>query len=232
VCRSTYGPVRTIRNGASAAPVDRRDLEARSRGRAQLGLEEGALVIASIGRLDADKGPDLLIDAFARMKRDLEPLPQLLFVGEGPMRDLLRERAEVEGIADRVGFAGLRSDLRELLPAFDVVAFSSPTEGLSISLLETMAAGGCLVATDVPGNREALSADLEALLVPPGDPEAFAVALSRAATDPALRARVGGAARKRFQAEFSAEGMVSAYESLYREVAGGGPSAASLPGVR
>jgi glycosyltransferase involved in cell wall biosynthesis len=158
-----------------------------------------------------------LIRAFARVVRDVSPPPQLLFVGEGPLEGALRDQAMREGIADHVSFAGLRPDVRALLPAMDVVAFSSPAEGLSIALLETMAARGCLVASDVPGNREAVTGDVEALLVPPGDPDALAAALSRAITDPALRERLGEAAQRRYRAAFSVEGMVHAYEAIYRE---------------
>ena len=214
---STFGAVRTIANGVPPAPVRVEDPEARSHARDVLGLAADARVIGSVGRLDPDKAPELLLDAFARLPETAGPAPLLLFAGEGGLEPTLRARAERAGVADRVRFAGLRTDIRELLPGIDVVAFSSSAEGLSMALLETMAAGGCIVAADVPGNREAVG-ETEAVLARPGDADALADALSRAISDPALRRRLGEAARKRYRADFSADGMVAAYASLYREV--------------
>jgi glycosyltransferase involved in cell wall biosynthesis len=123
-----------------------------------------------------------------------------------------------------VRFAGLREDARALLPAFDVVAFSSRFEGLSIALLEAMAAARCLVATRAAGITDVVD-ERQALLVPIGDADALAAALGRALADAEFRARLGAAAQARFLERFTVDHMVAGYERLYRAVAAG----ASLP---
>jgi glycosyltransferase involved in cell wall biosynthesis len=158
----------------------------------------------------------------------------LLLLGDGPQRRQLERQARDEGVAERVRFAGLRPDATRLLPVIDVVAFSSIWEGLSVAMLEAMAAARCIVGTQVPGILEAVRHEREALIVPVGDVAQLAAALGRVATSPQLRAELGRAARKRFQEQFTAERMVRDYEILYREArargGGGSHGPEDLPG--
>jgi glycosyltransferase involved in cell wall biosynthesis len=213
-------PLVTVRNGIAGAPAGGSAARPAAEIRRELGIPPAAPVVAGIGRLVEQKGFADLIRACRGLEGLPGPPPVLLLVGEGPLRAGLERQAAAAGLAGRVVFAGFRPDVPRLLPAADVVAFSSLYEGLPVALLEAMAAGRCVVATALPGIAEAVRDGREALLVPAGDPGRLGAALRRALADPGLRARLGAAARHRFQALFTAERMVASYESLYREAAG------------
>lgn len=184
--------------------------------RVDLGVSEETILIAAVGRMAPEKAYDDLITAFAGLRSDGDV--RLLLVGDGPLRGDLEAQARGSGLENRVIFTGFRSDVPTLLQAVDVVAFSSRWEGLPMVLLEAMAAGRCIVTTDVPGILEAVRDRREALVVPGGDLGALTAALEQAAGDDELRDRLGGAARERFDARFTASAMIAAYEKLYREI--------------
>jgi glycosyltransferase involved in cell wall biosynthesis len=143
-----------------------------------------------------------------------------LVVGEtAPMETAYLTALEAQaarlGIARRVIFTGIRSDVPELLSSVDVAVMPSLNEALSNVLLESMAAGAPLVATRVGGTPEALSDGECGLVVPPGDAAALATGVARLLNDPALAARLGHAARQRIANEFSVDRMVRATEQLY-----------------
>ena len=183
----------------------------------ELGGERGALVVAGIGRLVPEKNFASLIDAVALLWKERLPV-RLLLLGDGPLRGQLEARAAASGIAEWVTLPGFRPDVPALLRTIDVVAFSSFDEGLPMALLEAMAAGRCVVATDVGGIPGAVRNEQEALLVPPRDVSALAGALRRVLHDGALRQRLGAAAERRVRECFTAERMVDAYVRLYRDV--------------
>ena len=114
-------------------------------------------------------------------------------VGDGSLRQDLERLACAAGIAERVVFTGFREDVPRLLRVVDVVVFSSLYEGLPVALVEAMAAGRCVVATDVPGIVEAVRDEAEALIVPIGCPDRLAQALLRLvdAEDPPQRLPLG-----------------------------------------
>lgn len=186
--------------------------------RRELGIPPAAPLVAGIGRLVEQKSFADLIRACRELNGLPGPPAVLALLGEGPLRAELERQAEEEGLGGRVVFAGFRPDVARLLPAIDVVAFSSLYEGLPVALLEAMAAGRCIVATAVPGIAEAVRDGREALLAPVGDPVRLGRALRQALVDPALRERLGQAARARFHERYTAERMVASYEVLYRQV--------------
>ncbi len=186
--------------------------------RSDLGAGPDTVLFAAVGRLAAEKGYGDLLDAFARLRPSTAGA-RLLIVGEGPLRAELESRAQALSLDGQVVFTGFRADVPELLQAVDVVVFSSLWEGLPMALLEAMAAGRCVVTTDVPGILEAVRAGREALVVPRGDAGGLAGALGRAAAEGGLRARLAAAARNRFLERFTVAAMVDGYERLYREVA-------------
>ncbi len=211
--------IRTITNALALAESFPPAAQSRQALCASLGVRADAVVLATIGRMVPQKGYPLLLKACAALRqRDGVPPFQLIFLGQGEQQAELAAQVRREGLADTVIFAGFRADVKALLPGIDVVVFSSFQEGLPIALLEAMAAGCCVVATDVGGVPEAVSADREALLVPSGDPQQLADALAQAITQPELRSRLGRAAQERFARDFAVERMVRDYEALYREV--------------
>ncbi len=187
--------------------------------RRSFGLDDGAVIFATVGRLSAQKGYGYLLSAFGQHCRRRPDTPaRLVFLGEGELRQDLEQQASQEGIADRVVFAGFRDNIGELLQVIDVVVFSSLYEGLPIALLEAMAARRCLVVTDIPGNLDAVSHGREALVVPAASVEPLADAMQLATDDDTLRQRLGEAAGQRFIEGFTAQRMVQRYADLYRQV--------------
>ncbi len=169
---------------------------ARAAARRSLGLPADAFVIGTVGNFTPKKDQRGLIAAFAAVRsRRLDA--RLVLVGTGPLEAALREQVASAGLSADVLFAGSREDVTELLPAFDVFALSSLHEGLSIALVEAMAAGVPAVCTHVGGVPEAMRDDVEGRLVPPQDPAALAETLGRLADDRALLARYAGAALER-----------------------------------
>lgn len=183
--------------------------------RAALGIPSEAVVLGSIGRLEAIKGYEVMVEAMAHLRSHCSPPAALVLAGDGSERSRLEARAESLGVANAVHFLGWRDDVHELLATFDLVTMSSHSEGTSVSLLEAMSTGLCPIVTDVGGNRVVLGPDLAHRLVPPADPATLAAAWAHAIEDVAARVRDGSAARERVIAEFSLDAMVRAYEGIY-----------------
>ena len=193
---------------ASNARVVPRD-EARRR----LDLPE-KVVIGWVGRLSAEKGPDLALEAFARLsRRDA----QLVMIGGGPDEAPLRRRAKDLGIAERVVWRGVVSDAGALFTAFDVFLLSSRTEGTPIALLEAVAAGVPIVATRVGGVPDAIN-ESSGVLVESGDVAGMAAALADVLDKPELARARAERARARLVGGTAADEWLSRYESIYRSV--------------
>ncbi|HVX39492.1 MAG TPA: glycosyltransferase [Gemmatimonadaceae bacterium] len=212
--------LRVIRNGVD---VDAFAVHGAARAasvvRSELGIAPDVPVIGSIGRLDAIKDYALLIEAFAVLRAGWRggPAPALVIAGDGPERASLesRVRALDARVAADVRFLGFRSDVRELLAAFDVFSLSSRSEGTSLSLLEAMSAGLCPVVSNVGGNADVLGPELAHRLVDSREPRVFGDALTDALRAAERRRTDGDRARRRARSEYSLDAMVRAYERLY-----------------
>jgi glycosyltransferase involved in cell wall biosynthesis len=204
--------VQPLHNGIEIGPQT--TVFARRHARRQLGIDHRSLVVGTVARLDPVKDLPTLIDAFALMRRDRADA-RLVVIGDGPERQALTDAAARADVAGAVLFTGHRQDVRALLPAFDIFANSSIHEGVSLTILEAMAADIPVVATRAGGNPEVVDA-ASGLLVPCRDVAAFAGALAALATDDARRQRMGAAARARVESRFSVERMVGAYLASYR----------------
>jgi glycosyltransferase involved in cell wall biosynthesis len=207
-----------IANGIDGVPDAPLPPPERATRRARVGVPPDELLFAVIGRLEEQKGHRHLLAALAALVHEHGVAATLLVLGDGSLRESLEAQARAERVEGRVVFAGLRPDVTELLPAIDVVVFSSLFEGLPVALLEAMAAGRCIVATDVPGIVEAARPEREAVVVPIGDVQGLTAGLLRVARSPELAARLGEAARRRFAAEFTAARMAERYAALYEDV--------------
>ena len=130
---------------------------------------------------------------------------------------------------DEVRFLGFRSDVGDLLSAADLVVLPSLWEGLSISLLEAMAAGRPVVTTDIGSNREVTRDGAVASLVPPKDPGALARAIRRLVTDPARRDELGRLARDEQRSRYTMERMLGSYLEEYEGLLGRSPASAVTP---
>lgn len=192
------------------------DLTAGARIRHQFNISPNTLVIGSVGRLDPVKDLVSLITALVTIRRNHRA--ELVIVGDGSERARLEAAAVECGVAPFVHFVGYRSDAREWLAGCDVYVNSSISEGVSLTILEAMAASLPVIATNVGGTPEVLDSTC-GILIPPRDPAAIAVALARLACDSRLRAELGRAARKRVEERFTLERMIHEYSGVYRAVA-------------
>ena len=187
--------------------------------RRSLGLPADALIVGSVGRLEQVKAYDRLVRAVARVRARALRAPIALVVwGEGSERGALEGLARAEGIADIVRLPGWTDDAVRAHRLLDVFALTSVSEGMSVSLLESLACGVAPLVMDVGANAEILGPELQDQVVPAGDEEAFAAALEATLHYEARRRRAGGAGRARVAAHFSLDAMVAAYRKLYEDL--------------
>jgi glycosyltransferase involved in cell wall biosynthesis len=147
------------------------------------------LHVGFLGRLVQNKGPKVALLAIAEAVRSGVDA-SLSFVGDGPERTNLERLAVDAGVRDRVRFEGFRPDPEALLQGIDVLVRPSTTEGMPLGVLEAMAAGVPVIASDIPGNASLVRDGTSGLLVPIGDHVALALGLQRLSRDPAFRARM------------------------------------------
>jgi glycosyltransferase involved in cell wall biosynthesis len=189
-------------------------LDVSGRSRRSLGVREGELLLLSMARLASDKGLAYLVEAAAILAEQSRPF-RIVIAGEGPERARLEKLARDRNVHHLVSFLGFRQDVAELLGACDMVILPSLREGLSIALLEAMAAGKPIVATGIGSHREIASQAEMAVLAPPADPQALADAILKLAADPAAMVRLGSTARALFEKSYTEERMLNAYRRLY-----------------
>jgi glycosyltransferase involved in cell wall biosynthesis len=192
--------------------------------RARIGVPSGHPVIGTVGRLEARKGTDVLLEAAAHLRKKGLPDLRVVVVGDGPLRDELPALARRLGIADQMHMLGDRSDVADVLAALDVFVLPSRTEGMSNALLEAMATALPVVATAVGGNPEVVAAETTGVLVPPDDSTAMAEAVMRLLAAPDVAARLGVAARAHVEERYGARAMVRRLETVYAAVADGATS--------
>ena len=203
----------TVMNGI---PVERFGWSGKRRNdaRDQLGLAAGAPVIGCVGRLVPLKNQRLIVEVLPELRK-LHPELKLVVLGDGELDATLRQQARASGIEEHVMFLGQRSDVADLLPALDIFALPSRTEGLSIALLEACATGLAVVATAVGGNPEIIKHNETGLLVPVDDASALHDALSALLGSAALRSRLGSNARDWVMANASINALRHTYAGFY-----------------
>ncbi len=204
-----------IRNGIEPLPVPGRT---RAAVLEELRIPAYAQVVLSVGRLAPQKRVADLLWAFSLLRNVNDNDAHFIIVGDGPERASLEQFSHKLGYHDFVRFTGHRADVRDLLSAADVFWLASDFEGQSNSLMEAMAAGLPVVASDIEPNRELVEHDVTGLIVPTTDRPAFTRAAQRLLTDGALSARLGAAAELRMRQDFSVERMIAEHAELYRRV--------------
>lgn len=189
------------------------ELLSRESARRRFDLPSSAEVVGWVGRLSREKGPDVFLEALARLER---PGAVALIVGEGREADALRSLAVRLGIASRIRWAGRIDRADRLFAAFDVFALSSRTEGTPMVLFEAMRAGVPIVATAVGGVPDVIPTEA-GWQVPPEDPAAFATALCEALGHPEEAHRRAIKARSHAEDAFGSGAWVAALADVYRE---------------
>lgn len=211
--------VKTIYNGIDEQKYGGRSKRAKTRSELGIGPEEN--VIGTVGRLVPIKNHAGLLKAFSKVQREFCNV-KLLIVGDGELRASLESQAQILELDHRVLFLGSRRDVPRLLQAMDVFVLSSFSEGLPISLLEAMASGLPIVATDVGGNREVIGDDEAGVLVPADSDEHLAAGIRMFLARPELRREKGCAAQQRVRERFSLRKTVRRYEEIYHNLFSGG----------
>jgi len=186
--------------------------------RTSLGLRADVPLVGTVGRLVAVKDHATLFAAMAMV-----PNAHLAVLGDGELRPDLEALARQLGIAERTHFTGWWLDMPSALADLDVVALSSRNEGTPVALIEALAAGRPVVATDVGGVRHVVQDGETGWLCARGDPTAVGALLERVLGDPQGSARMAQEGRRRVTVRFGSARMVADHLSLYRELLGRGP---------
>jgi len=184
--------------------------------REELGIAEDYFVIGIGVRLSAQKGLHYLVEAAYILSKSF-PKFKLIIIGDGELREELETLAKEKGIADKVIFTGYRNDIAELLQIIDIYSLPSLWEGHPLVLLEAMAAGKPIVASDIPGNRETVVHGKTGLLVPPQRSTELASALLKLLENNDLRLRMGHMGFRFFEDRFVTSRMVREYQVVFEE---------------
>ena len=204
--------VRLIPNGIAPLSTAQTDV------RRELGIAPDASVLGTLAVLRPEKALSVLVEAAQRLVPSFPEL-RVLVAGTGPEEEQLREMIRRLGLEHAVTLLGFREDVAGVLAAVDVAVFSSDREGSPLAVLESMAAGKPVVATNVGGVPDLVRDGIEGFLVPPRDPTALADAVARLLRDRPLRDRLGRQARDRQQEHFSIDATIARVEALYLELA-------------
>lgn len=197
----------------------------------------GQLSVGMVGRLVPIKNPSLFLNAISRMAQQ-QPAPRVrgIIVGDGPLRPTLEQQAARMALGETVRFVGWQHDLRAVYEGIDVACLTSWNEGTPVSLIEAMAAGRAVVATDVGGVRDLLDGSArttepigqgayriarQGILIKPGDADGLVKALTVLSADAGLRRQLGETARTYVSARYTTERLVQDIRALYEECRGG-----------
>ena len=228
----THGQAREMSEALEVAPPDRfvviplgLDLQpfarvdraaARSRLRAELGIDEDRPVVGTVGRMVPVKNHELLFDAMSLLSNRMDPAPHLIVVGSGERERALRSYVSDKGLGDVVHWLGWRQDLTQVFPAFDVTALTSLDEGTPVSLIESLASGTPVVSVAVGGVSEILDGgELGCLVHSAGDDEVAAGIESVLASPPSAEERER--AQKLVVERFSIRRLAEDVERMYVE---------------
>jgi len=188
--------------------------EMRYKIRREFAVNDSDILIASLGRLVWQKGFEYFLHAIPEILREI-PDARFILVGDGPLRPELERLAVELGEGDKIIFAGYRSDVRDVLAALDIVVIPSVLEGFPMITLEAMAMAKPIVAAKIDGITEQITDGINGILIPPKDSSAIAQAIIRLINDRESGKKLGLAARKRVEQEFSVEKMVAEIEKVY-----------------
>jgi glycosyltransferase involved in cell wall biosynthesis len=205
-----------VKNGIAAEPPEATDPGSPEQIRIRQFTRTG-FIIGAIGRLSAEKGFEYLLDATAQLYHSGHGI-RLVLAGEGPQRQQLEQHAVKLGIDDIVLFTGYLANASRFLPGFDVLAISSLSEGLPITLLEAMRAGIPVVSTSVGGIPDVIRQEKSGILVPPADATALAMGIKQIIDNPDLKGALARQARITFLEDLTSDRMASDYQAIYRKL--------------
>ena len=212
---------RVVYNGVSTADW-RRALDP-ARGRELLGVRPGVPLVGIVARLDSWKGHAVFLRAMARLK-EIAPEARGVVVGDAPpelpeYRQGLETLSDQLGLAETVSFVPFQTELAPVMSALDVAVLASTTpEPFGRVLIEAMAAGRPVIASDSGASREIIDDGQQGVLFPPGDHDALTRAIARVLSDPALAAEMGRRGQVRVEERFDSAQYVAGVEAVYQDV--------------
>lgn len=206
----------TIPNGIDSTAV-LPDAAARTAVRQQLGIGPQTAVVGTVARFIPQKDPFTFVHTAQRI---LQQMPDVRFVwcGEGPQRAETEQLAADLGIASAFHFLGFRADVRQIMNAFDLFMLTSVFEGLPYTLLEVMALGLPVVATQVVGSQDVVQAGETGYLLPPGDVNGLAATAVQLLQSAERRRQLGQNGRRSVEQQYDVRQMVRAVENVYESL--------------
>jgi glycosyltransferase involved in cell wall biosynthesis len=218
--------IRSIASAIDPVGLEPATRAMREAARLLIGLPGAAKVVGTVGRLDYQKAPEVMVAAARGLDR---PDVRFVWVGGGPLEQSVRRLIERSGLASRFLLLGERSDVKRLLPAFDVFAMASRYEGLPCAIVEAIAAGIPVVATAVNAVPEVVIPGRTGLLVPPAAPEQLGRALAYLLDNPDDAARMAIAARAAVGERFRPDELGRDLTDVYWRALGHAPGVVGLP---
>lgn len=185
--------------------------------RKEFSIKESDIVVGFVGRVVPAKGLEYLIDALPFLKKEFKNI-KLLITGEGSTMERLKKKAKENNVHDSIIFTGKRRDIPDILSCTDIFVMPSVAEGLPNALLEAMAMGKPIVATEVGGIPEVIKNGHSGLLVPPRNPEALATAIKDLISNDQLAAKMGQVARHIVLDNFSIWSIAQKWQTLYLSI--------------
>lgn len=193
------------------------DIQNRLKFRSQMGFSSEEKIVGAIGRMVWVKGFEYLIRGIPAVLRS-HPEARFLFVGDGPLREILQELSASLGVAHQVVFSGFKRNMRDILATIDLCVIPSLREGFPMVTLEAMAMAKPIVATSIDGITEQISDGVDGILVPPGDSAALSRAVTAILRDQTLGRNMGKRARQTVETKFPVEKMVAETEKVYQSL--------------
>lgn len=198
-----------VKKYSSASPSDRSDF------RKELGISSNTPLCGIVSRLSSEKNLFLFIDAVRRVTNKM-PTAMFVIAGDGPERNALSAHISGNSLDDNVLLLGQRNDIPRLLSALDLFVLCSKTEGMPLTLIEAMAAGRPVIATDVGGVREVVEDGRTGIVIPSGDEVVLSEKMLELLLDRRKSKSLGSAAKERAFSHFHLSSMVDSYFKLYR----------------
>ena len=183
----------------------------------EFNMGKSVSLVGAIGRIVWQKGFEYLVEAVPAILKEC-PEVRFMIIGDGPLKKELVEKSRKLGIADKIIFTGFRTDIKEALVSIDILVMPSLREGFPMVTLEAMAMAKPIIAADIDGIREQIEHQKNGLLVPPENPVVLAEAVISLLKNKEKAERLGLAAKKRVEEEFSLKKMVNETESVYEDL--------------
>lgn len=207
-----------IKEGRDAERLGKPSIQRRNRARSKLGLEGDQTVLVTIGRQDFQKGQRYLLEAMAKLVTARPHLALLVAGRSGDVSDELESLRKCLGLQDRVHFLGHREDVPEILAAADLFVFPSFYEGLPGAVIEAMALGLPIVASDIEPVRETVEEGRNAILVRPASPVELAKAIEQILENRQIGLAYGERSREIFEERFTLEQSMIQLMKFYRQI--------------